>query len=78
MKLALNGIKQNVQEYTGDVHPMLELKESIQLTDTVRGVSNRNVIELPADNLVELVYDDDTVWLCPADSLEDIYPGRLA
>ena len=45
MKLALNGNKQNVQEYTGDVHPMLELKESIQLTDTVRGVSNRNVIE---------------------------------
>ena len=78
MKLALHGNKQNLHNYTGDVHPMLELKESIHLTDTVRGVSNRNVIELPADNLVELVYDDDTVWLCPADSLEDIYPGSVS
>ena len=78
MKLALNGNQQNVQDYTGDVHPMLDLIESIILTDTVRGVSSRNVIVLPADNLVELIYDDDTVWLCPADSLEDIYPGSVS
>ena len=77
LNLAINGTEKKLKDINEAVHPMLELKKSIQVSGTVRGVSNRNELQLDPTDLVELIFDDDTKWLCPPDSLEDIYPGSL-
>jgi tetratricopeptide (TPR) repeat protein/pimeloyl-ACP methyl ester carboxylesterase len=72
--LTINGQKQ-LAPNTDPEHPMLELKESILITGILRGQSETQKLQLNDNDLLELVFDDDTSWLCPPDSLEDIYPG---
>jgi len=75
--LALNGDKQNISNHPDSAHPGLELKESVLVSSALRGDSSRTELQLAPTDLVELVFEDDTRWLCPPDSLEDIYPGSL-
>lgn len=77
VKLAINGREQDEKTTIDNAHPMLELKKSILVSGSTRGDARRQEINLDKDSLVELVFDDDTTWLCPSDSLEDIYPGSL-
>ena len=76
IKLTVNGQKQDLKA-NDPAHPMLELKQTILVSGATRGDSKTELLELDKDDLVELVFDDDTRWLCPPDSLEDIYPGSL-
>ena len=77
IKLAVNGLEQDIRNIVDDVSPMLEIKKSILVLGTMRGDSKKQELQLEKDSLVELVFDDDTRWMCPPDSLEDIYPGSL-
>lgn len=77
-KLAINGQKIDIKTNVQSDHPQLELKHSIAVSGAMRGSTKREEIQLDKDHLVELIYDDDTRWLTPADSLEDIYPGSIS
>ena len=57
-------------------NPDLHLKKSYELQDNVRSAGAEKVtVDVEVDDLVELVFDDDTKWLCPPDTLETMFPG---
>ncbi|MFV8324898.1 CHAT domain-containing protein [Flavobacterium sp. ZS1P14] len=76
IKISINGQKQDIKKVLDSVHPMLELKESILISSKIRGGAKSEPLELDIKNdIIELVFDDDTRWLGPPDLLEDFYPG---
>jgi CHAT domain-containing protein len=76
-KLTVSGQRQKLSEVTDAAHSLLELKESILVSGAVRGQGKSPELQINDNDLVELVFDDDTTWLCPPDTLEDIYPGSF-
>jgi CHAT domain-containing protein len=75
-KLAVTGQRRQLSEVTDtSSYPALQLKDSILVAGALRGETKTPVLDVSKDDLVELVFDDDTTWLCPPDTLEDIYPG---
>ncbi|MEP7107787.1 MAG: CHAT domain-containing protein [Ferruginibacter sp.] len=76
IKITVNGNKQKDLLPADPSYPTLVLKDSI-LVSNMRADSKAESLDLLPDDLVELVFDDDTRWLCPPDSLEDIYPGSF-
>jgi hypothetical protein len=76
-KLTVNGQRQNIREVANATSSNLKLKESILISGNVRGQGKPSELEIGDNDLIELVFDDDTKWLCPPDTLEDIYPGSF-
>ncbi|MEI9910146.1 MAG: hypothetical protein WDO71_10975 [Bacteroidota bacterium] len=76
-KLTVSGQRQKLSGSTVAAHPMLELKDSILVSGTMRGPGKPPELQIKDNDLVELVFEDDTTWLCPPDTLEDIYPGSF-
>lgn len=74
-KLTVNGQRQQLSEVNNQDYPSLKLKESILVSATLRGQAKPPVLDIDDNDLIELIFDDDTTWLCPPDTLEDIYPG---
>ncbi len=77
-KLTVSGQRRPVSEVTTSSYPSLQLKDSIQVSGAMRGQGKPPSLDIGDDDLVELVFDDETTWLCPPDSLEDIYPGSYS
>ncbi len=77
LKLSVNGEKQDVTKIKNET-PGIVLKESILVSAVQRGGdAEKPSLEIAPDNLVELVFDDNTRWLCPSDTLEELYPGSV-
>ena len=76
-KLTVNGQRQKFSTPVDGDHPLLELKDSILVSGAMRGQGKPPELQVKDNDLVELVFDDDTTWLCPPDTLEDIYPGSF-
>ena len=77
-KLTVSGQRRQTSEVTDASYPSLKLKDSILVSGAMRGQGKPPVLDIGDDDLVELVFDDETTWLCPPDSLEDIYPGSYS
>jgi hypothetical protein len=52
----------------------IELKESFLIMGAARGVTQSHTLNLRDNNLVELVFEDNTTWFCNADTLEEVFP----
>ncbi|MBS1663633.1 MAG: CHAT domain-containing protein [Bacteroidetes bacterium] len=76
-KLTLNGQVQAPVTTEDPNHPDLILEKTILVAPPTRGEDNQVQIQMGEDNLVELIYEDNTTWLCTADALEELYPGQL-
>ncbi|RZK12954.1 MAG: hypothetical protein EOO43_18370, partial [Flavobacterium sp.] len=79
LKIAILGHEQNVttasQEFAND---HLTLKQSIVVSSFLRGGSaSKQLLQVEKDDIVELIFDDNTRWLSPPDLLEEIYPGQF-
>ena len=77
-KLTLNGNDQTPVAAADANYPTLQLEKSILVSTAVRGTDNKIQLDLTDDHLVELVFEDETTWLCTPDTLEELYPGQLA
>lgn len=77
-KLSVNGRRRELTEVNNLPASSLELKDSVLVTTVTRGTTKPAVLDIGANDVVELVFDDDTSWLCPPDSLEEIYPGSYS
>src|ERR1700743_2724166 len=77
-KLTLNGNDQTLAVAADSNYPTLHLEQSILVSPAVRGVDNKIQLNLTDDHLVELVFEDETTWLCTPDTLEELYPGQQA
>jgi hypothetical protein len=75
-KLTVSGQRQQLSQATDQTYPALKLKDSILVSATLRGQTKPPILEIDDNDLIELIFDDDTTWLCPPDTLEDIYPGN--
>ena len=75
-KLQLNGTKMQVALATED--ETMELQASFLVGDAARGAGTLHEISLAQGEVLELKFQDDTTWLCNADSLEDIFPQSVA
>lgn len=72
-------------ERTTDVTPPapnLEPVAHYNISGSIRGLTERQVVELEAEHVVELHFEDEarqaTTWLCNRDTLEDVFPQAAA
>ena len=57
---------------------LVELKDSYLIAGATRGVADAHTVNLKDNNLIELIFEDDTTWFCGPDTLEDVFPGATA
>lgn len=74
-KLVINGQEQDdtevLQEFDG-----LKLEKSVVVSGSLRGLSESHTVNLGKDSIIQMQFTDGTEWLCPPDTLEELYPGR--
>ncbi len=73
-KVAFRGEKQTVSTEKNLNEDKTELKESYRIGVSMRGGGSDHTVDLNQDDLVELVFEDDTVWYSNADHLEELFP----
>ena len=76
-KITIRGEKQPSQP-TPDASDDLKLEEVYLLGSTTRGETERHTITLKKDQLVEFVFEDNTVWLSSDETIQDIFPEAAA
>ena len=74
-KITIRGEKQiaPVSARTGD--DMLELKQSYLIAGATRGQLDSHDVNLHKNDLIELVFEDNTTWFCGPDTLDEVFPG---
>ncbi|WP_431213616.1 hypothetical protein ACQ86N_01495 [Puia sp. P3] len=68
----------SVEIRTNPAYAQVDLKRSVAIAAPTRGEDNTIHIELGPNDMVELVYDDSTTWVCSHEGLEELFPGQLA
>lgn len=58
---------------TGTADP-LQHKESFLFTGSNRSSGETHEINLKDDDVVEMIFNDDTTWFCNPDTIEDVFP----
>ncbi len=76
-KITIRGEKQSSllnNEDSGD----LKLEEVFLVGSSTRGVAERHSISLRKDQVVEFVFEDNTVWLSSEETIQDVFPEAAA
>lgn len=77
-KLTVTGTVQDILVNQFTDFPQLEPVKSIIINSSTRGEDNEVVtIDMTGDHLLELVFEDNTTWLCTPSTLEELYPGQM-
>lgn len=53
------------------------LKSSYLVSGAIRGAGEEHNVKLEKNELVELLFEDDTTWYCNRDTLEHVFPEAL-
>ncbi len=53
---------------------VLQLVNSYKVSGSSRGHAETHEVDLQEDYVVELVFDDDTIWLCSKDTIKEVFP----
>lgn len=78
-RLTVTGIVQPILDNQFTDFPQLQPEKSIVISTSSRGEINEVVtIDMSDDHLLELVFEDNTTWLCTPGTLEELYPGQMA
>src|SRR5690349_8250326 len=72
-KIIIRGEKQLLSPDAQDTD-VLELVHSFKVSGSTRGQSETHEIDLEDDSVVELVFEDDTTWLCNKNTLGEVFP----
>ncbi|MBC7936724.1 MAG: hypothetical protein H7Y86_15340, partial [Rhizobacter sp.] len=71
-KIIMRGSKQvTLPSGTGDP---LQHKESYLLSGSTRSSGESYEVNLKPDDVVEMIFNDDTTWFCNPDTIEDVFP----
>ncbi|MVT07941.1 CHAT domain-containing protein [Chitinophaga tropicalis] len=49
-------------------------QRSFLIGNSIRGTVESHTVTLDEDNVIELVFEDDTTWLCNTDTLAELFP----
>ncbi|RYF90962.1 MAG: hypothetical protein EOO03_02505 [Chitinophagaceae bacterium] len=71
-KIILKGSKQLAVPTTAD--DPLQHKASFLLGSTNRATGETHELTLKQDDVLEMVFNDDTTWFCNSDTIEDVFP----
>ncbi|MGZ5191091.1 MAG: hypothetical protein ACXWCZ_08705, partial [Flavisolibacter sp.] len=74
-KITIRGEKQPVAVSSRSGDDMLELKQSFLISGATRGQLDSYDVDLNKNNLIELVFEDNTTWFCSPDTLDEVFPG---
>ncbi|MEO6290637.1 MAG: CHAT domain-containing protein [Ginsengibacter sp.] len=74
IKITVKGIEQTITSGAGSSEDVIELRKSYTIGGSVRGITESHDINLEKDDLVELVFNDETVWYCNTDTLDEVFP----
>lgn len=72
-KIIIKGQKQG-NLLAAEPSDTLEIKETYLVGAATRAVAERHTIDLGKEDIVEFVFEDNTVWLSNADTIQDIFP----
>jgi CHAT domain-containing protein/pimeloyl-ACP methyl ester carboxylesterase len=73
-KIIIRGEEQSPALIPTATDDILELKKSYAVGTAVRGVTEVHAVDIEADDIVEVVYDEDISWLCNSDTLAELFP----
>ena len=76
-KITIRGEKQSSQS-AFDASDDLKLDEVYLLGSTTRGEAERHTITLKKDQVVEFVFEDNTVWMSSDKTIQDVFPEAAA
>ncbi len=73
-KIVIKGTEQTLPVNPKSTDDIIELRKSYLVGGNVRGITESHDIELKKDDLVELVFNDDTLWYCNTDTIDEVFP----
>ncbi len=73
-KIKIRGIEQDIRYEAETTSENLVLKRVFLVGEATRGIMQDHTIEIKDNEIVELSFDDGTVWLSDSYSLDEIYP----
>jgi CHAT domain-containing protein len=76
-KITIRGEKQPSQ-LTFDASDELKLEEVYLVGSTTRGETERHTITLKKNQVVEFVFEDETVWFSSDETIQDVFPEAAA
>ncbi len=76
-KITIRGEKQ-ASQLTFDASDELKLEEVYLVGSTTRGETERHTITLKKNQVVEFVFEDETVWFSSDETIQDVFPEAAA
>ena len=73
-KIVIKGTEQMLPVNPKSADDIVELRKSYLIGGNIRGIIESHDIDLKKDDLVELVFNDDTTWYCNTDTIDEVFP----
>ncbi len=73
-EITVRGVKQTPVATGASTDDLTALRASFVLSGSVRAFTETHTVALTRDDLIELVFEDNTQWFCNGDTLEDVFP----
>ncbi|MEO6637469.1 MAG: CHAT domain-containing protein, partial [Ginsengibacter sp.] len=73
--MVIKGTEQTVPVNESSAEDIITLRKSYTIGSSVRGLTETHDISLEKDDLVELVFNDETTWYCNTDTIDEVFPG---
>ena len=77
-KIVIKGTEQKLPVNPASTDDVIELRKSYIIGGNVRGLTESHDIDLKKDDLVELVFNDETTWYCNTDTIDEVFPEAAA
>ncbi len=72
--LVINGTALPVTAGVSSADDVTKIKASYAIGTSLRGTGEEHTVKLDKNDVVELLFEDDTTWYCNRDTLEEVFP----
>ena len=73
-EIVIKGVKQIPTTVNVSPDDLTKPRLSFVISGSVRGLTENHTETLAQDDLIKLVFEDNTQWFCSPDTLEDVFP----
>ena len=73
-EIVIKGVKQIPTTMNVSPDDLTKPRLLFVISRPVRGLTENHTETLAQDDLIELVFEDNTQWFCSPDTLEDVFP----
>jgi len=75
--LVINGLRDNGVMAADSIPENFDLKAAFTIDRSFRSSSEKQKIDITADDVIELEFEDQTTWICEPGQLGEIFPETL-